>query len=103
MTQQPGAVLGHLAALTGLTSLAYGLAYTPAGARADAGRAIAQLTRLRELRLHYPCDDAHLKRLSALTSLTSLDLTGALNGVSSKLGTMFEAIMLYHMLHGAAQ
>jgi hypothetical protein len=82
-------VLRHLAALTGLTSLAYGLAYTTVGTQVDAGKAIAQLTRLRALRLVSPCDDAHLQRLSALTRLTSLDLTGALTSVSPMLvGTM---------------
>ena len=89
--QQPDLVLGHLAALTGLTSLAYGRAYTPTQAWVDAGKAIAQLTRLRELRLLSPHEDNHLTRLSALTRLTSLALTGALSGFSTMLaGTMLE-------------
>ena len=67
----------HLAALTGLTSLAY--KHDVKGTiQVDAIRAVGQLTRLRELKLLPPpaCSDAHLQQLSTLTSLTSLELTG---------------------------
>ena len=67
----------RLAALQGLTRLAY-------NSGADTGyetiRAIAQLTQLRRLRLWCnpsTVDDARLMHFSSLSRLTSLDLSGA--------------------------
>ena len=66
--------LDHLAALTGLTSLAYGVADDGT----DPIGAIRQLTRLRSLRLEPPSkfSDAQLTRLSTFGRLTSLHVTG---------------------------
>jgi hypothetical protein len=65
----------HLAALTGLTSLAYSSSKDKA---VDPIGAISQLSLLRSLQLGRPSrfNNAHLRRLSALTCLTSLRVTG---------------------------
>ena len=62
----------HLAALKGLTSLTYG--ENEVGE--EVINAIAELTRLQNLRLTSPSSfcNGDLQRLSALTSLTSLDV-----------------------------
>ena len=67
--------LRHLAAHTELTRIAYGSAYA---VPTNAIRSIVQLTRLRELRLDYLCEDIHLEQLAALGRLTSLRISGAL-------------------------
>jgi hypothetical protein len=66
--------MDHLAALTGLTSLAYGAQ----GKGTDPIGAISQLTRLRSLRLEPPSkfSNAQLTRLSTVGRLTSLQITG---------------------------
>ena len=65
----------HLAALTGLTSLAYSSSKDEA---ADPIGAISQLTLLRGLQLGHPSrfTNAQLRRLSTLACLTSLRITG---------------------------
>lgn len=79
--QQLGMGMRHLAALTGLTSLAYSSAYIPSGVLVNVVKRIALLTRLRELRVQYCCKDVHMARLSALTRLTSLESKGAFSGL----------------------
>jgi hypothetical protein len=71
--QHRAADVGHLAALTGLTSLTY-VQHPTCVAPADAIRAVGQLTRLRDLTLiHAPaCGDARLAQLSTLCRLTGL-------------------------------
>ena len=68
--------LEHLAALTGLTSLAYGVR----DEGTDLLGAISQLTRLRSLQLGFPSrfNNAQLTRLSMLCGLTSLQINGRL-------------------------
>ena len=66
--------LDDLAALTGLTSLAYGVK----DEGTDPIGAISQLTRLRSLQLGPPSrlSNAQLTRLSMLCGLTNLHITG---------------------------
>jgi hypothetical protein len=66
--------LEHLAELTGLTSLTYGVNFE----QCHAIGTIAQLTGLRCLRLQSPprFDDAQLRQLSMLSRLSSLELSG---------------------------
>jgi hypothetical protein len=66
--------LDHLAALTGLTSLAYGVK----DEGTDPIGAIVQLTRLRSLQLGPPSrlNNAQLTQLSMLCGLTSLQIKG---------------------------
>jgi hypothetical protein len=66
--------LEHLAALTGLTSLAYSVK----DEGTDPLGAISQLTRLRSLQLGPPSrfNNAQLTRLSMLCGLTSLQIKG---------------------------
>jgi hypothetical protein len=85
---------GHLAALTGLTSLAYGNrdeGMDPVGA-------ISQLTRLRELRLRSPSmfSDAQLTQLSTLRRLTSLELVPGGNPVDARPASTIWLFTLCH-------
>ena len=66
--------MDHLAALTALTSLAYGVE----DEGADPIGAISQLTRLRSLQLEPPSrfSNEQLTQLSALCCVTSLHITG---------------------------
>lgn len=67
--------MDHLAALTGLTRLAYSSSMDDA---VDPIEAISQLSLLQSLQLGHPSrfTDAQLRRLSALACLTSLRITG---------------------------
>jgi hypothetical protein len=72
--RDPHLKVNQLTALSRLTSLAYGNEEE----WGDAIEAIVQLTRLQTLQLHCTgmLDDVEMARLSALSSLTSMELTG---------------------------